>query len=164
MRTPGPAGTEDDLHLARRSGLRCELNECLAYGLFGEVFRRSLAVVKAELDAAAAAAGAARADAFAAVSRGVFCQHTDAEAAQRLRVCGIGSVACNDQDVPNLIVKACAYLGDARVRGAGGAVRTLHQRQARGDGDIGERNGVQRVALCTGGDTVEPSLSTGHRR
>ena len=61
----------------------------------------------------------------------------DVEPGERLGIAGKGSVAGGDEDAPQLIIEAGAYLGDAGVVGAGGAVGALDELEFFGDFGVG---------------------------
>jgi len=88
----GPAGTEDDLHLARRGGNGAELEDGSARGFLGKVLRAFAAGELIEAGTAAAAGCAPGGDGA------VFGDDEDVEAAEGLGVGGKGAVRRGDED------------------------------------------------------------------
>ena len=123
----GPAGAEDDGHLACGGGDGVELEDGGAGGFAGVVLGRVAAFKEVEGDAAAAATGSARGGSGAFVAAGVLGDDEDVEAGERLGVRGEGAVGCGDEDAAELVVESGADLGDAAVEGAGGVVGALDQ-------------------------------------
>ena len=152
----GPAGAEDDLHLAGGGFDGSELEDGGAGGLAGEVLGTPVwfsgaagAGEEVHGDAAAAAAGAAGGAAGASVSAGVFGDDEDVEAGERLGVGGEGAVGGGDEDAAQLVGEAGADLRDAGVVGAGGDVGALDEGELLGDFGVGggSGDGVERVGL-----------------
>ena len=136
----GPAGAEDDGHLACGSFDGSELQDGGAGGFACVVFRRFVAFEEVHGDATAAAAGAASG------VRAVLRDDEDVEAGERLGVAGEGAVGCGDEDAAELVVEAGADLGDAGVVGAGGFVGALDEGEFGGDLGVagGAGDGVER--------------------
>ena len=137
----GPAGAEDDFHLACRGGDGAELEDGGAGGFAGEVLGRFVRFEEVHGDAAAAAGGSARGAASAVVAGGILGDDEDVEARERLRIAGEGAVGCSDEDAAKLVGEAGADLGDARVVGAGGCIGALDEGELGGDLGVGSGSG-----------------------
>ena len=134
-----PAGTENDFHLASRSGDGAELQNRSARGLAGQVLRAFGAGELVESGAPAAARRAFGGDCA------VFGDDEDVEPAEGLGVAGECAVGGGNEDAAQLLGVACADLHDARVISAGGAVGAQNQFEARGQVQIvaAQRNGIK---------------------
>jgi hypothetical protein len=123
----GPAGAEDDFHLAGGSVDRSKLQDGRACGFAGKVLGRFVALEEVERDASAAAAGAARG------AGRVLGDHCNVQPSERLGVGGIGSVGGSNQDAAQLVIDRRANLGDAHIVVAGGLVGALDELELVGD-------------------------------
>ena len=123
----GPAGAEDDFHLAGGGSDRSELEDRLAGGLAGEVLGGLFRLEEVDLDAAAAAGGSARG------AVGVFGEDEDVQTRQGLGVAGEGAVGGGDEDAAQFVGVAGAHLRDAGIVGAGGLVGAHDQIELGGE-------------------------------
>ena len=135
----GPAGAENHLHLAGRSGHGAELQNRSARGLPRQVFR---AFGADELVQAGTPAAARRAFGGVCVFLG---DDEDVQPAERLGVAGESAVRGGDEDAAQLLGVAGPDLHNAWIEGACGPVGSQDQFQPRGQVQIvaAQRNGIE---------------------